>query len=260
MACGALVFAALSFPCREACASDSERSGPTYDVKLSVDGPVIGISTVVAGSWLLRNELSPPPCAPLCARDGVFVLDRFAAGAYRPAWARVSDVGVGAIYVGSLVVTLVDEGFADGLTDWVVIGESIMLSHATATAMNFAMRRPRPYVYGTEAPLDTRMSGDAGMSFFSGHTAGSFAAATALAGTIFRRYPHSPWRFVALGAGLLGASLVGISRIAAGHHFPTDVASGAAVGVGYGLLVPTLHDAGLQVAPMEGGLQVMGAF
>jgi undecaprenyl-diphosphatase len=57
-------------------------------------------------------------------------------------------------------------------------------------------------------------------SFPSGHTAGSFAAATALA--VF--YPRG--RAIALGL----AGGVGLSRVYLGHHFPSDVAVGGVLG------------------------------
>jgi membrane-associated phospholipid phosphatase len=48
------------------------------------------------------------------------------------------------------------------------------------------------------------------------------------------------------------ASLVGIGRVLAGAHFPTDVAAGAAVGIGIGTLIPYLHDSPLTVTPELG--------
>jgi undecaprenyl-diphosphatase len=57
-------------------------------------------------------------------------------------------------------------------------------------------------------------------SFPSGHTAGSFAAATVLSAFYPRRRP------VALGL----ACAVGFSRVYLGHHFPSDVAAGGALG------------------------------
>ncbi len=61
-------------------------------------------------------------------------------------------------------------------------------------------------------------------SFPSGHTASSFAAATALS----TFYPN----VVPLVFGL--ATLVGASRVHLGHHFPSDAAVGALIGIGTG--------------------------
>jgi undecaprenyl-diphosphatase len=84
------------------------------------------------------------------------------------------------------------------------------------------LRRRRPFVriaarvVGRQ-PLDP--------SFPSGHTAGSFAAAMALG----HFYPRArPFLF-------LLASLVGASRVYLGHHFPSDVLVGAALGRAIGV-------------------------
>jgi membrane-associated phospholipid phosphatase len=79
----------------------------------------------------------------------------------------------------------------------------------------FRRRRRLAVVVGLE-PIDS--------SFPSGHTAGSFAAAVALA----RFYP--PERPLLL----LFATAVGVSRVYLGHHFPSDVLVGAAIGAGVG--------------------------
>jgi undecaprenyl-diphosphatase len=70
-----------------------------------------------------------------------------------------------------------------------------------------------------------------GSSFPSGHT--SATAATAMA--VSRAYPK--WYVIA--PSFLWAGSVGYSRMYLGVHYPTDVAAGAALGVGTALLLPT---------------------
>jgi undecaprenyl-diphosphatase len=85
-------------------------------------------------------------------------------------------------------------------------------------------RRKRPFVdrdvlvVGIK-PLDA--------SFPSGHSASSFAAAAAI--TAF--YPRAAPLAFTLATG------VGLSRVYLGHHFPSDVAVGAATGIGIGSIV-----------------------
>lgn len=72
-------------------------------------------------------------------------------------------------------------------------------------------------------------------SFPSGHTATGFALATLIGTWAWRALPRR--RAAVATAGLaLGATLVGLSRVYAGMHFPVDVAAGALVGVVAGTL------------------------
>jgi membrane-associated phospholipid phosphatase len=66
------------------------------------------------------------------------------------------------------------------------------------------------------------------------------------------------WAFVACGAVAAG---VGVLRVVAGKHYPTDVLAGAAAGALIGWAVPALHRARrmhLSVGP--GGLALQGRF
>jgi hypothetical protein len=91
----------------------------------------------------------------------------------------------------------------------------LLLVEATATtqfitlAGKYLVQRPRP-------------DGDSNHSFPSGHTSGMFAAASVLDA----RYGSK----VGIPSYLL-ASFVGFSRIRMGKHYPTDVVSGAILGV-----------------------------
>ncbi|TMC97894.1 MAG: phosphatase PAP2 family protein [Chloroflexi bacterium] len=82
-------------------------------------------------------------------------------------------------------------------------------------------RRRRPFVSREVMVVGIRT---ADASFPSGHTASSFAAATALS----TFYPNAAPLVFTL------ATLVGASRVHLGHHFPSDVTAGAVIGIGMG--------------------------
>ena len=74
------------------------------------------------------------------------------------------------------------------------------------------------------------------------HAALAFAASTAYVVMAGReRLPHRTRNAVVLYAASLGVAAL---RVSAGHHFPTDVAGGAALGVGIGWLAARVHPTG----------------
>ncbi|MGH7233729.1 MAG: phosphatase PAP2 family protein [Nitrospiraceae bacterium] len=108
------------------------------------------------------------------------------------------------------------------------VGLETLLAHAVAgliaQALKHAIGRPRPRFMHGESPFLLGPSFQSGLdSFPSGHASASFAVATVVA----RHFPKTGWVFYSL------ASLVALSRIVRGSHFPTDVMAG----VGLGLLV-----------------------
>jgi undecaprenyl-diphosphatase len=88
-------------------------------------------------------------------------------------------------------------------------------------------RRVRPFVNREARVVGIRPPDH---SFPSGHTASSFAAATALA--IF--YPKATPVAYTLAAG------VGVSRVHLGVHFPSDAAVGGVIGIGIGTFIAWL--------------------
>jgi len=100
---------------------------------------------------------------------------------------------------------------------------SLGATYVVQTRIKPIFRRVRPFVNREARVVGIR---PADHSFPSGHTASSFAAATALA--FF--YP----RAAPLAYGL--ATGVGVSRVHLGVHFPSDAAVGGLMGIGIGTL------------------------
>lgn len=237
--------------------------GPAYTIDPAIDLPVLALAGVVSSGWLLKGSLAGPHCAPLCDRDDVPAFDRWAAGFHDAGWKTASDIGLATILVGSAATILAAEGPADAVNDAIVVGQSILLANTIAIVSMMGVRRPRPLAYGKEAPLEERMDGNASLSFFSGHTAGSVATAVATYST-FRRLNRPALAYASLGIGLSAATFVGIARVASGDHFPSDVLAGAVVGASTGILLPALHGRPAAVVPSRvgsgQGLSVVGAF
>ncbi len=245
-------------------AATKTRVAPAYRVVWPLEVSALAIMGVVSAGWVLRGELSPVSCGPVCPKDRVNAFDRPFAGRYSAPATFVSDLAVVATVGGALATVLIDEGAGSGANDAFVVLETIVSGITTAIVSNTSVRRPRPYMYGTLAPLEKRTSGDGGLSFFSGHATTASAAAVGLFMTLRRLHPGASWPgwFLAGGAALVSA--VGVGRIVGGHHFPTDVLAGVAVGSAYGVLVPTLHAHPVRVVPQAGadgpGLTLVGTF
>jgi len=180
------------------------------------------------------------------------VLDRTTAGYWSPGWQTASDYGLYAIGLGAATLLFVDEGLWPGLNDAVVIAESGLAATAAASVMTLAAGRPRPFLYGTKAPLSERNGADAGLSFLSSHAAVSFAVATSTLVAMRRLHPHSRANWIVLGVGGAIASFVATARVLGGMHFISDVVGGAVVGSSLGVIIPSLHGSPVSLVPVAG--------
>jgi len=238
-------------------------TGPAYRLSLDVDAPILLIGAGLSSSFLFLDEAAPPACAPLCDPSHVNGFDRFAAGTFDRTWDDVGDFATAGVLVLVPLAIVFDEGPGRGLNDWLVVAESALWASAIQVPISYAVGRPRPRVYGESAPIHDRDDANAGRSFFSGHVANCVAVTVATART-FQRLGRPTLAWASLGVGLAGSALVGIARVGAGSHFPSDVIIGAAVGAGVGIAVPALHESGMRVAPLAtpegGGVAVSGHF
>ncbi|MEP6653718.1 MAG: phosphatase PAP2 family protein [Myxococcales bacterium] len=252
-----------------------QRRQAAYQLYLEVDAPLLVIAGAFGIGRNIRGGLAPAYCAPVrgsmveqttnCDPAALNWIDRQVAGRYHPGWERWSDIGLYGIEALAAAGIVVDEGVKLGLNDLVVVAEATLLASAASGISTAMTGRPRPYMYGTEAPLAVRENGNGGLSYFSGHTSTSFGAVTATVVTLHRLHPDARWPWLVLAGGTAAAGFVGATRVLAGQHFPTDVVAGAAVGAAIGLIVPALHAAPgrLTVAPMSveagGGVAILGS-
>jgi membrane-associated phospholipid phosphatase len=222
-----------------AVAADAGAESP-YELDPVVDLPVIGLG--LAGLSAAFIEVPPAACLPSCEPpQDLNALDRAALGHHSPTAHSVADGLVIGLVVSPALSDLVDSGGDGYLVDMVVHGEVLALTQGLTQLTKFAVRRSAPLIYDETVPLDERESRDASRSFWSGHAATAFAAATSYSVTYWLRHPRDPWRFVVLASSLSAATAVGMLKIHAGYHYPTDIAAGALAGASIGVLVPMLH-------------------
>ncbi|TSC56690.1 MAG: Bacitracin transport permease protein BCRC [Parcubacteria group bacterium Greene0714_21] len=107
---------------------------------------------------------------------------------------------------------------------WQAAAAAILSRGIITEAIRFFWHRSRPFVEQNLTPL---IDHSASASFPSGHASFYFAIGTVLyfynkkAGMVF----------------LLGATLIGIARVLAGLHWPSDIIGGAIIGIACGILV-----------------------
>lgn len=203
-------------------------------------------SALASAGALWRYSEMPSTDSSQLHREDLPFFDRWAAGNYSNAASLASDALVVPICALPAALTGLEAlrghaGWNDFTTDVVILGEAYTLSSALDLFVRSLRVHPRPFVYGTEAPLSDRTSGEASGSFYSGHASAAFLAATYLCYTYPLRHPEFKGEAWLWAGSLTAATTVAALRVAAGKHFPSDVVVGAGVGALFGWLVPRLH-------------------
>lgn len=135
-------------------------------------------------------------------------------------WLARAGYFYGVLPVNALIVIalVVRHRRRDAFFAFVALWGGLLLN----TVLKIGIQRVRP-------ALDTVREVEMSYSFPSGHS----MATAALAATAVALSWHTRWRWpVLLGSGAF-AVLVGISRVHAGVHYPSDVAAGWAAGVAW---------------------------
>jgi len=118
------------------------------------------------------------------------------------------------------------------------ISEAALATGVITQIVKFSVARERPYSYYNAQ--SSRGSYDR-VSFFSGHTSYAFSISLSTAMLLAESYPQH--KILIYGLALSVASFTGYLRIAADHHYFTDVLVGAIVGsaISYGVVQMQLN-------------------
>jgi membrane-associated phospholipid phosphatase len=261
LALGLAVFVAASLSGASPARAMEADPGPAYRLSVDLDVPLVLLGGTLAASYFLMAETPQAACAPRCDPSNVNVVDRPFAGKFNARWQTVGDVAVGATLVLVPATLFLGERWSAAVQDLLVVGESLLMTEAVQAPASYAVGRPRPRLYGDSAPVGERTGANTARSFFSGHVANTVAATLATTRAL-RRLGRSKLAIATLAVGLAGSALVGVARVEAGSHFPTDVLAGVAVGAAFGVAVPALHALELRPASLAGGhgIAVAGFF
>lgn len=118
----------------------------------------------------------------------------------------------------------------------VLLAASMACGWLLTYGIKAAVSRPRPDLWSSAWYW--------GASFPSGHTVSTAAFATAVTICAAKIWPNS--RYFTLPLGFVWVTLVGLSRLVLGVHWPTDVLAAICLGVLIPMAVSLLQDAGLR--------------
>jgi membrane-associated phospholipid phosphatase len=242
----------------EARADDPPSASPAQPrAKLTADpitdGAIISVSLgfgALSELVVTTGEIVPQQPQP---SSRLLAIDRLALHKHEGTAGPTSSIGA-LLALFYAVADPIASGYRDGanagLVDFVIYAEALSITWAATNMAKLTVRRPRPRayqeqerlyeIYGMEeAPSITAT--DTSLSFFSGHTALVATVTSTASYLAFVRSPGSARPWITLLAGTALTAFVGVQRVRAGEHFPTDVISGAMAGAGIGLLVAHLH-------------------
>jgi membrane-associated phospholipid phosphatase len=203
-----------------------------------VSGVLIPVN--IGGSYLYRHKkpLTEQQISLLNA-GSINGFDRSATLHYSISSAHTSDI----LLIGSIVgpsLLMLDKSMRDDAgVKAVIYFQTIGVTAAEISFVKGLIKRARPFVYNSDAPMNGKLKGDANASFFSGHTAMSAAGSYYTAAIISAvNGPRYDWVWFTAAVPPL---LTGYFRYKAGKHFFTDILAGLVVGSVNGYLVTQLH-------------------
>jgi membrane-associated phospholipid phosphatase len=227
-----------------------------------------GAIAATAGLGYLISELEKPSLAPepcrwcnppsfdLSVRDAVVWSNPGRAVTLSTVTGYIVTPALGYGMLGIASLSRDDASFGQFLDDLVPVLETVAISQLGTNVVKFSVGRQRPYAHFATSPRAA--DPDDNLSFFSGHSALTFAIATG-SGLVahWRHYRVAP---LIWGATLPLAAATAYFRMAGDKHYLSDVVTGTTVGVISGLTIPRLMEYDVAVVPTGNGAAVVGMF
>lgn len=199
----------------------------------------IGISTLLdfSNSFYLDNNVSSLTDRDLntLSRNDIPFFDRWSMSSYDSGTDRLSSY----LTLFSLGSTALFCSYDEPYTwdNLLVLSEVLAVQSVVCSWTKTLSLRNRPYVYDNKTPLEKKTDVEARLSFYSRHTSTAFAIAVYT--HFYQHHAGNNHYLTGLSYGI--ATLVGITRIASGSHYFSDVISGAAIGSIISYLVCSSH-------------------
>lgn len=238
--------------------AQAEPQRSVYEVNPLVDGAIIGVTGLSASLVYLYGDRwihQKCPCGP----NDINAFDRGAVGNSNTTLDTISDITVGLAVLAPPILDAIDLGMTKEFEeDLFVYAETFSMNSFLVTFAKYTVQRPLPRTVAGDPTLVHSAGGY--RSFYSGHTSTFFSTLSTAAITLNLRYHQGIWPWlIVIG---LGAS-VGVERVAAGRHFPSDVIVGALAGTAVGVFVPFFHQKPdsrvlFTAAPIEDGAMLFG--
>lgn len=215
-----------------------------YKLSKGVDYPLLGAGILTTGVSIYLDRRVEPLIEDqigILEVDKLFGFDRYSTRFYSHTAHQVSNVSA-LTSIAFPFALLLDKNNREHSTDLLLLTfEGAIINAGLINFTKTLVRRPRPFVYNGQAPLELKLKQEARYSFFSGHTAVSSYFTFAGAQMYNDIYPDSRHRTTVWASAAILPLVTGFGRMRAGKHFLTDVLVGYGVGAALGILVPRLH-------------------
>ena len=210
------------------------------------------VATFISGEYVkarMEYDLSIEDIEQL-SRNEINGLDRHATYYWNTGLNKTSDVllySMIALPATMLIPSIRNKEWEEISTLGLMYLQTLTFARGITNHTKSYAGRIRPYLYNTSLTAEERYgfqgneAHHASTSFFSGHSAVSFASAVFLSKIYTDIYGKNTWSYLIWGSSLTAASVVAFCRVGSGEHFTSDVLAGALIGSAIGYLVPVLH-------------------